>query len=139
MPYVPEEIPKKNPLNSQNGRSRGDLFIQFKINKNSLSKLSRQKRNRIWQIITDTSYPKINAIDNIYETTKLDNYIKDVIRSKQENITIEENSIEKNSSESIDDSDDIINTISIKNSDKIITEERSSKESDDGGSDSDTT
>lgn len=102
MPLVPEE------LNKNQNQSRGDLFLRFIIDKESLSKLSKQKRNRMWQIITDTPYPNIIDIENIYPSINLESYIKERQQMKidcQKNDTDDETSdsqINENSNKSND-------------------------------------
>lgn len=80
MPLVPEELEKVKMVTSKitsksvKPQTRGDLFLHFKVEKPVLSK---QKRNRLWQVITDTPYPDEVDIDDIYSTQPLDSYIND--------------------------------------------------------------
>jgi molecular chaperone DnaJ len=91
MPLVPEELEKVKTLLSLSHKSqhqlRGDLFLHFKVDKPMLSK---QKRNRMWQIITDTPYPDNEEFeDDVHPTISLDTYIKQQ-KSKPNKKTIKE-------------------------------------------------
>lgn len=61
MPNVPE-----------GNNTRGDLFIRIIVNKPNLTK---QKINKIYQIITDKPYPDVQNIKNIKNTINYINYI----------------------------------------------------------------
>lgn len=56
------------PEKQTDDKTRGDLFISFIVKNMDISK---QKQYRIWQILTDTSYPEYDDIKNINETFKL--------------------------------------------------------------------
>jgi len=66
MKYVPEELKSKSaPL-------YGDLFIIFKVKRPSLS---TTQKNRLWQILTNTSYPKYPSIHSPLKVLSFDDYI----------------------------------------------------------------
>lgn len=143
MPLVPEEIEKINKSNKNNNQStnnqstnklRGDLFLLFKVDKPLLSK---QKRNRIWQIITDTPYPDEDDMDEIvHPTLSLNIYIdehkslkKEKVKRKQtSNSDVSDNSNNSNaSSDSIDTSiDETNNNYTDDNSDSSSTSDANS-------------
>ena len=114
MPLVPEELDKlksvqikSNKLTSTKGKikfqTRGDLFLYFKVDKPILSK---QKRNRLWQIITDTPYPDEIDIDDIKQSTlSLESYINEHKCNKNSQTKRNNNSSDlSNSSDSSDSS-----------------------------------
>lgn len=70
MPIVPEEISKYN-------NKKGDLFILFRVNKPNLT---NKQSKRIWQILTGTSYPEFDDIDetlHFIPSKCLDMYIEE--------------------------------------------------------------
>lgn len=71
MYLVPEEITKHKLKNN----TRGDLFLRFKVEKPILSK-AQQKR--LWQIITNTSYPIYDDIENVHSVINLKDYISEL-------------------------------------------------------------
>ena len=73
MPLVPEEL-EKIKISNKFAQTNGDLFLHFNIER---LKLSKQKRNRLWQIITDTSYPELKNIENVLNTITLSKYINE--------------------------------------------------------------
>jgi molecular chaperone DnaJ len=76
MPVVPEEIERV-------GTIAGDLFISFKVDK---PVLDNRQRKRLWQVITNTSYPVYNDINDVHKTINLEHYIKTYIGyTKKEN------------------------------------------------------
>jgi DnaJ-class molecular chaperone len=60
-------------IDQNKSKTHGDLFIQFKV---IPPKLTNVQRKRIWQIITDTSYPNYAEIEQAMHIEPLDLYIK---------------------------------------------------------------
>lgn len=72
MPLVPEELEKQITDRDHMKRTHGDLFLMFKVERPQLSK---PQQKRLWQIITDTSYPTYDDIENIHQTVSFRSYI----------------------------------------------------------------
>jgi len=101
MPLVPEELAKNSPTL----QTRGDLFLHFKVDKFS-SSLSKQKRNRIWQIMTNTPYPDTKCIDDILQPTlALNEYIEQFKTKSEQSIKGDDNPDSDSDTDSDTDSD----------------------------------
>lgn len=101
MPIVPEELEKHRDKST----THGDLFIQFKVEK---PVLTSQKRKRMWQIITDTSYPQYDDIDNPLQCVSFEEYVdeqKKLIKNISRKSSSDDSGTDEDSSERKNDSD----------------------------------
>lgn len=129
MPLVPEELNKVQ--NNKAGITHGDLFIQFKVEKPNLSKTDR---NRIWQIVTKTAYPKYSENDDVDSSISIEEYIEKYKSVNMiNNSKSDTNSNEDSNKDSSEDSDED----SKKDSDEDGNKDSSEDSDDDSDEDSD--
>lgn len=85
---------------------KGDLFLHFRVSKPNLN---QTKRNRIWQIITDTAYPDIDDFDteDLSETIPLDTYISENKTETKSDSESESDSDSESDSESVTESESV--------------------------------
>ncbi|VBB17883.1 DnaJ domain protein [Yasminevirus sp. GU-2018] len=104
MPLVPEELEKMRAQN-KNAQTRGDLFLHFKVERPTLNK---QKRNRLWQIITDTPYPETDDVNDVVNTVTLNEYITETKKTiaKSKATTVDSDDVSQDDSQDANSSDD---------------------------------